>query len=456
MYLAASAIAVSMLLGGFPPTTGDEPQSEPAQQYSVLCRWVDADGSIAVGPKLTLLEGRKGNFSHGTQTPLVIGVSTGRHGAEKPHVAVIDEGTTIEVTALGRQAGGTTLDVVAEHSDILGVNARETAPGTFVQVPRLHIRKKRVIDFVRFGDVLTIPTGKKGAGTTTPRVELVVSAGDAMSIPSNWTAPATHRPENPGDAQRSEILNTLLAAGAAARVRCERVSRWEKFFGHTLDEDLGPLQDLCDLARLYCACCPHRVGLADALGLLATAMDDPARVRRLDESLIGYDWEYSVELVDCRLLPSYVALLGRVPELWDLVVRSDHYDYQLLHALTKVNVRNNLELDGKSGTVAARDGWLEQKWSLHHDAPGRASLTLDATAELFVEDAESALPALKATTNLKEVFLIAEDEAGAKRMAGTRAALEKALPNVQIDTFSFSSGQTADRRAAAEPGLDLH
>ena len=357
------------------------------------------------------------------------------------------------MTAVGRQANGVTMNVVVERSEITDVEVKKTGPETFVQVPHLDTRKKRVIDFVKFGEALRIPTGEKGADATTPRVELVVCAGDAMSMPSNWTSPVVGR-NGPRNAEREGIFNELLATGAA-RVRCERVSHWEKFCGHGLSEDLLPLRDLCDLADLYCACCPHRFGLADMLCLLAPAIDDPTRVRRLEESLLGYDWGYSVELVGSPSLPSQVALLSRVPELWDLVVVPEHYDYSLLHALTKVNVMHDLKLCGENRAGTMKDGWLRQQWCLHHDAPGHATLTQDAAAQVCVEKAEAAIPALKATANLKQVFILAEDEKGAKRLVRTQEVLEKALPHVKIDALILSPEETADRRGAAGPDHEL-
>ena len=300
MYLAAIAITVSMLLGS--TAVGAETGSLPTQQYSVLCRCVDADGNVVVGPRLTLFEGEKENVAVGSQSPFVIGFAADEDGVTQPQIAVIDEGTRIEVTAFGRQANGATMNVVVEQSEITNVEIKKTGPDTFVQVPRLDTRKKRVIDFVKFGEVLTIPAGEKGADGITPRVELVVCGGNATSIPSNWTSPVVGR-NGPRNAEREGIFNELLATGAA-RVRCERVSHWEKFCGHGLYADLLPLRDLCDLADLYCACCPHRFGLADALCLLAPAIDDPTSVRRLEESLLGYDWGYSVELAGSPSLPS--------------------------------------------------------------------------------------------------------------------------------------------------------
>ena len=74
MYLAAIAITVSLLLGS--TAVGAETESLPTQQYSVLCRWVDADDNVVVGPRLTLFEGEAGNVAVGSQSPFVIGIST--------------------------------------------------------------------------------------------------------------------------------------------------------------------------------------------------------------------------------------------------------------------------------------------------------------------------------------------------------------------------------------------
>jgi hypothetical protein len=102
-----------------------------------------------------------------------------------------------------------------------------------------------------------------------------------------------------------------------------------------------------------------------------------------------------------------------------------------------------------------KDGWLRQQWCLHHDAPGHATLTQDAAAQVSVEKAEAAIPALKATANLKQVFILAEDEEGVKRLARTQDVLKKALPNARIDALILSPEETADRRGAAGPDHEL-
>jgi hypothetical protein len=289
---------------------------------------------------------------------------------------------------------------------------------------------------------------------TAPALELVVCAGNATNIPSNWTVPAAAR-GNPGHEASSQVLNEVLATGAAT-VRCEKVSRWKKLRGHGLDEDLGSLGDLCELAGKYYSYCPHRVGLADALNLLAPVMQDPDCLQYLEECLLGCDWGYSVELTDSPSLVASVKLLAGMPELWDLTITTEHYDYGLLHYLAKVNVLHDLELCGENRAVTMQDGCMRQQWRLYHNGPGRATLALEATAQVFVEEAESALPALKAAENLRQVLIVAEDEAGAERLAKTQEILEKALPNANISTFTFSPGAaTADNRARQGSAFDF-
>ena len=134
MNLAASAIAVSMLFGGFHPTLGEKAESPSPQPYSVLCRWVDADNSVVVGPRLLLSEGEKGNVVAGSQSPFVIGITTDESGAKKPQIAVIHE-NTIEVTPVGRQPNGVTVNVVVEQSEITEVEIKETSPARWSKYP---------------------------------------------------------------------------------------------------------------------------------------------------------------------------------------------------------------------------------------------------------------------------------------------------------------------------------
>ena len=119
-----------------------------------------------------------------------------------------------------------------------------------------------------------------------------------------------------------------------------------------------------------------------------------------------------------------------------------------MHALTKVNVRHDLELCGENRTVAKKNGWLRQQWCLHHNAPGHATLTLDATAELFVDEAESALPALKATANLKEVLNMRRIEEGAKRM--TRAQEDPGKSPTERDISTLCVFVPGNRRPGEE------
>ena len=421
MRLAPSVLAVWMLLVvTFQVTRAEDtrqPQSQPTQRYSVLCRWIDAKGAIVMAPKLTLSEGQKGTVADTAQSPFVTGVTTVGKTHES-HIVVIQEGSIVEMTVAGRQPNGATVDVTVEQSKIGDVETKKVGPDTSVQIPHVELHKKRVIDFVKFGESLAIPSGERQADGNMPRIELVVGAGEELKIPSNWTSPTGHRAQNPGEARRNELLGALLMSGSA-KIRCQRVSRWEKCRGRTLYDELGPLREVCDYADLCCRLCPHRFGWADAMQFLAPAISDPAQVQRLEEMLLGYDWGYSVELAESASLLSNVHYLGRLPEVWNLTVNTKHCTYGLMHALTQVNVLRYLKLnEQQENREASKEDWLREQWQLHHDRPGYATLTLEAVATLYVDDAESAIPALKAAGTVKRVLIVGECGRGC-RAGGT-------------------------------------
>ena len=70
MYLTASTITVSMLLRGFSQMADEGTDSQSLHQYNVLCRWVDADDSVVVGPTLALIEGEKAKLRLVRRSPV--------------------------------------------------------------------------------------------------------------------------------------------------------------------------------------------------------------------------------------------------------------------------------------------------------------------------------------------------------------------------------------------------
>ena len=454
MRLSLRVSAISMLVAaGFHTTFGEEAGQTAApagRQYTILCRWIDRNGGVYMAPRLILCEGRKGTFANTTQSPFVPGVTPEGDGtARQPNIVVIDEGTVVEVTVLGWRPGGATVDATVEQSTIKDVEARQIDPDTTVQIPHVDIRKKRIIDFVKSGDRPAIPTGEKSARGIVPRVELAVGVGREIKIPANWTLPAERRAQNPGDVQRTRCLEALLMSGGAT-IRCERVSRWERRFGQRLYETLNPLRDACAFADLYCYC-PHKFGLADGMSILHSVTDDPVSVGRVEEMVLGHDWEYSVELSDSPSLISNVLTLAGLPKVWNLTVRTKRSDYGLMHYLTKINVLHDLRLLPGSAGQDFNEDCVRQQWRLHHDAPGYATLTLDATAFVYASDAEALLPSLRTTANLRSVLIVGESDEEEEQANRAKTMLQQALRNAQIETFVFqgSAAKTAEPERVA-------
>ncbi|MHB1033827.1 MAG: hypothetical protein ACYC35_02460 [Pirellulales bacterium] len=345
--------------------------------------------------------------------------------ARQPHIVVIDEGTKIDMTVAGRQPNGATVDVTVEQTRINKVDIKKCDPGTCLQIPSVATRKRRVIDFVRFGDTLVVPMGEKLANGRTPRVEIFVGAGEIIKF--NWPAHAADELLKPADAQREAIFHAILATGAA-RVSCERASRWAAYRGQTLHEDLAPLRLLSDLATY----CPHQDGVPALLCALAAMLDDPARVERLEEALVGCDPGYCVELRDSPSLLKNVELLSRLPSLSCVTIKTKKVDDRLLQAVKKLPVQH-LELDATTGNEPA---WFTVRET--HDGMTGSTDELVKTVSVPLEQAESAIPLLKALPNLEEVLIETvskQDEAESKR---TLTALQQALPNAETHILLFT------------------
>ncbi|MGO9112804.1 MAG: hypothetical protein ACLP9L_26525 [Thermoguttaceae bacterium] len=391
---------------------------------------------------MTCAEGEKVSIRDLSQTPFVTGITAVESGKADPHIVVLEEGTLVEVTVAGRQPGGATVDVTVEQSQIGKVKIKAIGPNTSVQIPDVDIHKKRAIDFVKFGEPMVIPLAAKVAGETMPRVELVIGRGEEIKIPRDWTGPAGKHARTTAAPERSDVLNDLLATGTTT-IRCEKVSRWEKFRDRTLYDELGNLPEVWGCAE-SCLYLPHRAGILDVPWLVSiTIMDHRDRLEWLEETVLGHDWAYSVELTVGPTLPSAL-LLGGLPEVWNLrVISKDFNDYPLMHFVTKVNVRHKLELVpcGAAEAEIVKADWLQQRWYLRHDGPGYATLELEASAQLYVEEAESAIPALKAAANLKHVLIIAVGEANRDHTERVQAVLKKALPQADIQTVVFTGGQ---------------
>ena len=446
--MLAQLLVVSISIVGIVQATrggqsgSDAGQSKPS--YQVVCRWIDAKGNVVIAPKQTLPDSKTGSFSSSSETPFVIGVDP-VGCCLMPHISMIDEGMKVDVTVAGKQSDGATVDIVLEQSKVTDVEKRETAPHIFIQEPHVSINKKRIIRFVKFGQVLVVPMGEKSADGMASRVELVLGAAEEVDVPSNWFSSPMDERRVPDKAEHDEYLKRLLMAGTA-RIRCERVSQWEKFRGRPLHDDLDSLQQqsvsryVLGLGKLYCSYYPYQTAMASVAPLAACAIGDLDRVQRFEEALLGHDWVYSVELLDSPQLIGAASSLAYLPELWNVTVTSKRCGYGLLHALTKINVRHNLVIHESPETESPKDEWLQKRWCLHHDSPGYASLTLEASATVFVDEAETVTPMLKATANLKRVLVMAEcgrdtEKTEQARLERGKVAMQRELPSVEVTSF---------------------
>lgn len=342
--ILGSLIAASPAMSG---ERGSPIGAQSKQQYTVFCRWIKQQDEFLACPALTVSDGEKGSISDTSQSPFVTGVTplTDPNNPKafvqlQPHIVVLDEGMKIDLIVVGKQPDGASVDITVEQSKITKVDTKQISSSTTIQLPSVEIAKKRVFDFVRFGEPFVVPLGEKRADGTMPRLEIVVAVG--KNAQPNWTSHAADRLVTPSDAKRNDILDTILATGAA-KVFCQRVSRWEKIRGHELDADLGRLKTLCDYASVYCYF-PHQVGVVDVLALLSPAMHDSVRIREFEEVVFGCVPGYSAELWDSPSLVKNVELLGRLPWLWDLTIRTKNADARLLQGVKRLRVLHHLEI----------------------------------------------------------------------------------------------------------------
>lgn len=485
MRLVLCKLALStFFLVGLQATAGEETRLKavsPRPQVTILCRWIDGQGNLLLSPKLTVPDGQKGFVADTTQSPFVVGVTpVGEEGkAQQPNIVVLDEGTRVEVAIKGRLAHGASVDVIVERSKITEVGTKQIVPNeTTIQVPRVELHKQRVFDFLKFGEVLAIPIGEKGANGIVPRIELTIGAGNEVNLPTAWTSPVEREnlPQHAADANRHELLGVLLLSGGAT-IRCQQVSCWEKARGRRLYDDLEDLRLVYRFVEPY-RYSPHPLGLTDALCFLSPAIHDPDCIRRLEMLLTGCDWVYSVELADHPSLRQNVQLLRGLPEVWNLTVQGKQCDYHLMHYLTKINVLHNLGMhEQPRRTVMSEDAQPERigvtfddavtfeagscAWRITHPGPGFPTLDLvpvePAVFTVFVDDANAAVPALKTTNKWKQVLIIGDCDEDVQRANQAAAMMQKALPNMEVSTFVFTgtkkNGTRKNAQQAAGAGM---
>ncbi len=194
----------------YPGEQGRPIVSRPKQRYTVLCRRIKQHDESLAYPAITVTDGAKWSISDISQSPFVIGVTRvtdpiTKAVTQRPHIVVLEDGMKIDLIVAGRQADGATVDVTVEQSKIAGeVAIKECSPGTRIQIPSVDIEKKRVFDFVKFGEAFVVPLGEKRAKGTRSRLEIVVAVGE----PKPPLRPAIH----------SKPAKKLVMGGVTPRV----------------------------------------------------------------------------------------------------------------------------------------------------------------------------------------------------------------------------------------------
>ncbi len=359
--LSVSLIATSPAMCGEEDAVGSQPRS----RYTVLCRWIDKRDEYLAYPAVVLAEGEKGNISDTTQHPFVTALTRvtapdTKEFALQPQITVLDEGRKIDLIVSGRQPHGASIEVTVEQLKVTE-GTRQIDETTTIHAPCVNVMKKRVFDFLRFGEPLVVPLGEKRADGTMACLEVVVRPGENAAPDSECSSANAHRTR--GDANVNDILAAIVASGGG-RVLSQRLSRWEEIRGHHLDDDLASFKDLCTCASLY-SYLPHRAGMVDGLALLSHVLDDPVRIQQIEDAVLGGAAGYTVVLWDSPSLVKNVERLADVPRLWDVTIRTHKASERLLQSVKRLRVLHHLEIYD----TAQREGRLETPEGVFHSIP---------------------------------------------------------------------------------------
>ena len=224
------------------------------------------------------------------------------------------------------------------------------------------------------------------------------------------------------------------------RVLCCRESRWSKLRGHSFSEDLDFLRPICEATYLYGCYWPHCFGLIDVMGCLSLVLEDRALLTQIEENLLGCDPSFDVLLRESRLLLGQLEVLSQNPYLGTVTIDSRSVDARLAAAIKKLRVGHKLE-------VGYSEGKCRIMYVLDSDfCEGRVAEGAKV-ARVEVDDAESAIPTLKAIRHLVYVELTRQgspfigyvqlDQKEIARAVRVRRLLNESLPKVEVEQVRF-------------------
>jgi len=240
------------------------------------------------------------------------------------------------------------------------------------------------------------------------------------------------------------------------RVLCSRESRWSKLRGQSLSEDLDSLRTICEAAELYGCYWPHRLGLIDVMACLSPMLEDGALLGQIEENLLGCDPSICVILRESPLLLKQLEVLSRNPYLDTVTIDSRSVDARLAAAIKKLQVGHDARHSHWRANTWAIDNWLEVGYS---EGKCRIVYVLDLdfyegrvsegakVARVEVDDAESAIPTLKAIRHLVSVELTKQgfpfigyaqlDQKETARAVRVRRLLKESLPKVEVEQVRY-------------------
>lgn len=186
MRMVPLAVVFCCAAAGAAEPKGDREQDKSC--YVVECRMTttDSDGkrTVLMAPTIHVSEGVPANIKDVTQTPFATGVVS--HGdRDESRVAVLEEGTTIELAVSGDRRGWVTVDAKIEVSQITDIEIAEVRRNDHRQCLQTESRTVRIIKVVKLGEVLVVEA-KAPEGAPKRTVEFVVSP---PSAPRHWKAP---------------------------------------------------------------------------------------------------------------------------------------------------------------------------------------------------------------------------------------------------------------------------
>jgi hypothetical protein len=346
----------------------------------------------------------------------------------------------------------------------IGISGIKNADGATVEVTIIQANAElvRSLKFVKFNDTLVVPLGEKLANGFTPRVEILIGAGDVIHW--NWDRHDDGTKLSPTAAQREAVFSALTQSGFA-RVSCTSCSRLPTLIGEQtydmLSCGIDCVQEYSELAAyLYCGYCPHRRGWLDLLAVSCPLLNEWLSNNRdqYERAMFGSVACYQIDLLGGPSLVQNLETLGRLPRqtnvgvtIYKKRVNGLWLNDQESQAVRKLPFRLTI-LPFEIGSF----------WSAcEHHAQRKGPSFKHGIKMVCVSwlTAEAAIPEFKKLPNLEEILIFAavEHKNDAKTLA-TLKAVQKALPKAEAHLVFYGDdkpGKTASQKSQSPRDLGV-